>query len=136
MIITLCGSARFEKEFLIWKEVLGLAGHAVFDLCVYPSQKQGQKDWYTKEEKKALDSLHFRKIDCSAAVVILNKDGYVGPSTRNELNYSLTCSASRVVPIYAIEPESINESGCPIRVLSAFYLLSDSLAARVRAASQ
>jgi hypothetical protein len=36
----------------------------------------------------ALDELHFRKIDLADEVMILNVDGYIGESTRNELEYA------------------------------------------------
>jgi len=38
--------------------------------------------------KAKLDELHLRKIDLADEVLILNVDGYIGESTRNELNYA------------------------------------------------
>ena len=35
-----------------------------------------------------LDTLHFRKIDLADEVLILNVGGYIGESTRNELEYA------------------------------------------------
>lgn len=55
MIITLCGSARFEQDFHEWNERLTLAGHCVFSLAVFPSIKGGEKNWYTDEVKQTLD---------------------------------------------------------------------------------
>ena len=89
MIITLCGSARFEGLFHGWNEKLTLAGHVVFSLSVYPSFK-GEKDWYTKAQKTILDSAHKRKINLSEAVVILNRGGYMGDSTRSEESYAIS----------------------------------------------
>ena len=88
MIITLCGSARFEKWFHVWNEVLTLSGHTVFGLSVYPSLKKGQKNWYTDAEKKILDKAHFQKIDASDAILVLNKFAYVGESTLREIEYA------------------------------------------------
>lgn len=51
MLITLCGSARFEKEFKEINERLSLEGHVVYSLAVYPSDKPC-KNWYTAEQKK------------------------------------------------------------------------------------
>jgi hypothetical protein len=88
MIITLCGSAKFESDFKHWNEVLTLAGHTVFSLAVYPSDKNGVKCWYSDETKIALDVAHKRKIAASDVVVILNRDGYYGDSTRSEIEYA------------------------------------------------
>ncbi len=87
MIITLCGSARFEPWFHIWNEVLTLSGHTVFSLACFPSQK-GKKTWYSQEEKSQLDKAHLRKIDASDAILILNVFAYLGDSTLNEIAYA------------------------------------------------
>lgn len=86
--ITLCGSARFEPWFHLWNEALGLAGHSVFGLCAYPSQHDGNKDWYTPAEKETLDQVHFRKIETSDAIVVLNVFAYFGESTRREIAHA------------------------------------------------
>lgn len=39
--------------------------------------------------KNDLDILHLRKIDLADEVLILNVDGYIGKSTREELKYAL-----------------------------------------------
>jgi len=88
MIITLCGSARFEKEFKEWNEKLTLEGHTVFSLSVYASDKPAGKDWYTEEQKKELDAAHKRKISASEAIVVLNVGGYFGDSTRSEIGWA------------------------------------------------
>lgn len=88
MIITLCGSARFEDQFKLWSEVLTLSGHTVFSLAVYPSDKNGIKDWYSLEDKVQLDMAHLRKIDASGAIMVLNKHAYIGQSTLSEIEYA------------------------------------------------
>lgn len=88
MIITLCGSARFEKLFHLWNEILTMSGHTVYGLAVYPSTKKGKKSWYTAEEKKRLDAAHFRKIDASDAIFVLNHFAYLGESTLAEIKYA------------------------------------------------
>jgi hypothetical protein len=85
MIITLCGSARFEPFFKLWNEYLTLAGHVVYSLSVYPSDKAGEKSWYTEEEKYMLDVVHKRKIAASNAIIVLNAFGYIGESTKTEI---------------------------------------------------
>lgn len=88
LIITLCGSARFEPWFHAWTEALGLAGHAVFGLCAWPSRHGGEKNWYTPEQKKMLDLVHFNKISASHAIVVLNVFAYLGESTLNEIAFA------------------------------------------------
>src|SRR5882672_1865473 len=80
MKITLCGSLRFENDFHFWNEKLSFAGHIVYDCSIYPSWKQGNKDWYTADQKTVLDMLHLAKIEESNAIVVLNVDGYIGES--------------------------------------------------------
>jgi len=88
MIITLCGSAKFEEEFKVWNEKLTLANHTVFSLSVYPSDKNGVKCWYSDETKVALDAAHKRKIAASDAIVVLNRSGYYGDSTKSEIQFA------------------------------------------------
>jgi hypothetical protein len=87
MIVTLCGSARFEDHFKTWNEALTMAGHTVFTLTRYASEK-GKKNWYSDAEKKALDEAHKRKINASEAVLVLNVFGYMGPSTLGEVEHA------------------------------------------------
>lgn len=91
LIITLCGSARFERHFKAWNEVLTLAGHTVFSLAVYPSDKGFVKEWYNPVEKARLDAAHRQKIEASQAILVLNVGGYIGRSTRDQLLHARHC---------------------------------------------
>lgn len=88
MIITLCGSARFEKWFHAWNRALSLAGNCVFGMSSYPSQNQGNKNWYTPEQKELLDEVHLKKIEASNAIVVLNPFAYLGDSTLREIEHA------------------------------------------------
>lgn len=98
MIVTLCGSARFEDHFKTWNEALTMAGHTVFTLTRYPSEK-GAKLWYTDAQKAALDEAHKRKINASEAVLVLNVFGYMGESTLGEVAHA----KARGKKLYALE---------------------------------
>lgn len=87
MIITLCGSARFEKEFHLYNKILTLSGHTVFSLACFPSA-EGNKTWYSEEQKISLDAAHQRKIELSHAILVINKGGYIGESTIEEIDYA------------------------------------------------
>ena len=88
LVITLCGSARFERLFKAWNEALTLSGHTVFSLAVYPSDKAGQKNWYSEDQKLELDRAHFRKIEKSDAIFVLNRYAYIGESTLREIEHA------------------------------------------------
>lgn len=88
LVITLCGSARFERLFKAWNEALTFSGHTVFSLTSYPSDKAGKKTWYTPEQKIELDKAHFRKIEKSDAIFVLNRYGYIGESTLREIEHA------------------------------------------------
>lgn len=88
MNLTICGSLKFEKEIQEWHERLSLAGHTCYSMVVLPSQKNGEKDWYTAEQKEILDLLHLSKIANSQGIVVVDKDGYVGESTRREIKWA------------------------------------------------
>ena len=42
----------------------------------------------TDENKKLLDDIHKRKIDMSDEIYVINKGGYIGESTRSEIEYA------------------------------------------------
>lgn len=88
MKITLCGSARFEQEFQEWNEKLTFAGHVVHSLAVLPSFHGGDKNWYTPAQKQTLDLAHLAKIEESDAIFVLDVGGYIGDSTRREIEWA------------------------------------------------
>lgn len=93
MIITLCGSARFEEAFKEWNKILTLQNHCVFSLGVYPSYEGECKDWYTPEQKLILDAVHMAKIVASDAIFVLDLPAedtktYIGESTRREIEFA------------------------------------------------
>jgi hypothetical protein len=93
MIITLCGSAKFEAAFHNWNERLTLDGHIVLSLAVFPSVK-GKKDWYSPEIKAMLDTMHKRKISKSEAIFVIDEENdatqqsYIGESTASEIRFA------------------------------------------------
>ena len=95
-IITLCGSTRFKDLFLEAVRDLTLQGWIVLMPGVFGHADNFE---WTEEQKNKLDELHLEKIRMSNAVFLLNKGGYVGDSTRKEIEYA----ASRNIPIYKYE---------------------------------
>ena len=82
--VCLCGSTRFKSEFMETAKKLTCQGCNV--LAPFHFRKCG--DEITPELERTLSELHLRKIDLADEVMILNVGGYIGESTRNELNYA------------------------------------------------
>lgn len=83
-VITICGSMRYSKEMIKIAEELELKeGYAVIQ-CVY--NVDGQK--YEGIDASILDKIHRKKIDISDAIYVVNINGYIGESTRKEIEYA------------------------------------------------
>lgn len=86
-VITLCGSTRFKDEFMAVQKKLTLEGNIVISLGVFAHSG----DIISNEEKIMLDEMHKRKIDMSDEIFVINVDGYIGDSTRSEIEYAKLC---------------------------------------------
>lgn len=84
MIITLCGSTRFKDDFERVNRELTLANNIVISVGCFGHAG----DVFTEEQKIMLDEIHKRKIDLSDAIYVINKDGYIGESTKSEIQYA------------------------------------------------
>ena len=83
-VITLCGSIRFKNEFMKVQEELTLDGNIVFT----PNFFNNLKGEINAETKKMLDEMHRQKIDMSNEIYVINLGGYIGESTRSEIEYA------------------------------------------------
>jgi hypothetical protein len=91
-IVCLCGSTRFYEEFQQWNFALTMQGHIVLSVGFYPhaqDEVHGEDKGVTAEQKVALDELHKRKIDLADEVFVINVGGYIGDSTRSEIEYAM-----------------------------------------------
>lgn len=75
------------------KVFVGLAGRIVLSCAAYPNSPEctvehGGMKHVTEEQKIKLDELHKRKIDLANEILVLNVGGYVGDSTRSEIEYA------------------------------------------------
>ena len=84
-VITLCGSTRFKEDFERVNRELTLMGNIVISVGCFGHSG----DTFTEEQKVMLDDIHKRKIDMADAIYVINKDGYIGSSTRSEIQYAL-----------------------------------------------
>ena len=89
-VICLCGSTRFTEQMLIKQWELTKKGFVVLSWCALPES-------YTKEShigdiegvKEIVDEVHKRKIDLADEIFVLNINGYVGESTKSEIEYAI-----------------------------------------------
>lgn len=84
-IITLCGSIKFKDEFIKVQEKLTLEGNIVFTPNFFNNIKKENMDL---ETKKMLDKMHRQKIDMSDEIYVINPGGYIGESTKSEIEYA------------------------------------------------
>lgn len=84
-IITLCGSTDFKKEFESAASFLSLNGYIVLMPHVF-SRYNG--NGLSSNVVQQLGKLHKLKIDMSDAIMVINKDGYIGESTKSEIEYA------------------------------------------------
>lgn len=101
-IITLCGSTRFYEEFTRANYELTKAGAMVLTVGFFmhvADTVHGEGYGVTPAEKVALDVLHKRKISLSDSIYVINVGGYIGDSTRSEIDYAMVCG----VPVYWLE---------------------------------
>ena len=85
-VITLCGSTRFKEQFLEAQKRLTLAGNIVISVGLFGHS--GDDEVWTEGTKEMLDDMHKRKIDMADAIYVINVGGYIGSSTRSEIEYA------------------------------------------------
>lgn len=83
-IITLCGSLKFKKEMMIVAEKMALKGNCILT-PVYSVLENYER---TDEQLKKLKEAHFKRIELSDAILVINKDKYIGKSTNLEIEYA------------------------------------------------
>lgn len=92
-VITLCGSAKFKDEFLKVQSKLSLKGNIVLSIGVFISADESEiwnnmDEKTLKETKEMLGYIHKRKIDMADEIFVINVNGYIGESTRSEIEYA------------------------------------------------
>ena len=83
-IITLCGSLRFQKYMMRAAEEMALLGNCILT-PIYPTYETTER---TEEQLEMLKGEHFKKIELSDAILVINVDDYIGYSTNLEIEYA------------------------------------------------
>ncbi len=93
-VITLCGSTRFKDEFMEAQKRLTLEGNIVISVGLFGHSGDSEV-WENMDEgtltktKEMLDDMHKRKIDMADEIFVINVGGYIGESTKSEIEYAL-----------------------------------------------
>jgi hypothetical protein len=87
-IITLCGSTKFRDEFIAEQKRLTLEGNIVISVGLFGHS--GDEEVWTEKTKVMLDDMHKRKIDLADEIFVINVGGYIGSSTRSEIDYAIS----------------------------------------------
>ena len=85
-VITLCGSTRFKEQFLEEQKRLTLEGNIVISVGLFGHS--GDDEVWEDGVKEMLDDMHKRKIDMADGIFVINVGGYIGSSTRHEIEYA------------------------------------------------
>ena len=93
-VITLCGSTRFKDEFLRVQKELTLKGNIVISVGLFGHSGDdevwdGMDEGALSKTKEMLDDMHKRKIDMADEIFVINVGGYIGDSTRSEIEYAV-----------------------------------------------
>ncbi len=93
-VITLCGSTRFKDEFLRVQKELTLKGNIVISVGLFGHSGDdevwdGMDEGTLSKTKEMLDDMHKRKIDMADEIFVINVGGYIGDSTRSEIEYAV-----------------------------------------------
>ena len=92
-VVTLCGSTKFKDEFLKVQKDLTLKGNIVISVGLFGHSGDNEV-WENMDEgtltktKEMLDDMHKRKIDMADEIFVINVDGYIGESTKSEIEYA------------------------------------------------
>ena len=98
-VITLCGSTQFKDAFMEAQKRLTLDGNIVISVGLFGHS--GDDEVWVKGTKEMLDDMHKRKIDMADEIFVINVGGYIGSSTRSEIEYALAIGKA----VRYLEPE-------------------------------
>ena len=104
LVVCLCGSTRFFKEFMLANFNETMAGRIVLSVGFYPPSSElahGEHIGISVADKVKLDDLHKRKIDLCNEIFVINVGGYIGESTRSEIDYAIAHGK----PVRYLEPQ-------------------------------
>lgn len=84
-IITLCGSMKFQDDFLKEQKSLSIDGNIVLTPNFFENE---DKTILTDEVLAMFKDMHLRRIDMADEIYVINKGGHIGASTKLEIEYA------------------------------------------------
>lgn len=83
-VVTICGSMRYSKE------IVNIATELETDkgYCVIQPVYNVDNKALTANELLNIVNAHYKKIDISDAIYVVNKGGYIGKSVAEEIEYA------------------------------------------------
>ena len=93
-VITLCGSTRFKDQFMETQKKLTLEGNIVISVGIFghagdPEVWEKMDEGTLTKTKEMLDAMHKEKINMADEIFVINVDGYIGDSTRSEIEFAI-----------------------------------------------
>ena len=107
-VITLCGSTKFKDAFIEAQKQLTLKGYIVISVGLFGHS--GDDEVWDDGVKEMLDDMHKRKIDMADEIMVIDVDGYIGESTKSEIEYAK--SKGKFISFYS-NPAAYYDDKCP-----------------------
>ena len=128
-IVTPCGSTRFKNEFMEAQKRLTLEGCIVISVGLFGHAGDSEV-WENMDEgtltrtKEMLDDMHKRKIDMADEIYVINVGGYIGDSTRSEIEYARKAGKGvrYLEPVEDVDPDLPVVSVAQMRAADAYTI--------------
>ncbi|BAD64511.1 conserved hypothetical protein [Shouchella clausii KSM-K16] len=108
-VITLCGSTKFKEQFEKANAYHTLQGNIVISLGFF-EQSEGIE---TQEQAELLEEIHYKKINMSDEIFVIDVNGYIGESTKKEIEYAK--QQGELVSYYSESDKVINHLSTKLR---------------------
>lgn len=83
-VITLCGSMKYTKEMMQIADKMAVEGNCILT-PVFPVMENCVR---TDTQMEKLKEAHFKKIELSDAIFVVDINNYIGHSTNLEIEYA------------------------------------------------
>ena len=80
-IVAICGSMKFENEM----KKIAFVLETKYDMCVLQCVYNEDKLELCENDIVALNSAHYKKIEISDAIYVVNINGYIGEQVKKEI---------------------------------------------------